>query len=200
MNTLHTTNKEIQNIRILSDHELVIGGSVLIHQSVRNLVDDLRYNISRYIEPGDEPEEIELWTIAEVRTVTPAENRQAKATVVDLLHDAFDYFFNSAASSGLETDPAPDEGPALLPEVYDLQDALLSTVYDYDIAYPETELFYHFLAAKGSWWVAKFYGSLKAIELEHEFFARYLPILQRQAPWRHAEEQILCSSSGVKNQ
>ena len=96
ISSLTVTNDQIKNIRILSDHEIVIGDKVLSYDFKDELLNDLQTNMSSRSTSDTDQEIILLEPFAKVRKVTPSEMHQTKS-VIDAYHEAEEYFFRIGA-------------------------------------------------------------------------------------------------------
>lgn len=178
ISSLTVTNDQIKNIRILSDHEIVIGDKVLSYDFKDELLYDLQTNMSRRSTSDTDQEIILLEPFAKVRKVTPSEMHQTKS-VIDAYHEAEEYFFRIGAPfAGSPIKIVNDKEPLFLMEVYGLQDAAVYVIRNCGLRLPIKDRFDYFLGELGYWWIADFIGVPKAVELARNFYTRYYPIIE----------------------
>ncbi len=186
MRFIKTNKEEVQNVRFLSDHEMVIGNNVWDYESSRGMLEALWLGIRSCLPHCNEFGEFEYFPFADIRQLTPEEKKQATITLEDLFHQALDFFLAIGTPfAGQDIKLVSNQAPAMIMEVYGMQDALFYAIEDFGIDLSEDEIFNNFIAENGYWWIATYIGNSKAEELEREFFDRYFPILKKRLSKEH---------------
>ena len=169
-----------ENLRILSNHEIVLGNLVLSYNYKDSLLFDLQANLSSCLTSDTVQENLMPLPNAKIRQVTPSDAHQAK-TVLDAFREAEDYFFRiETPFAGTPFKIVREEEPLFLMEVYGLQDAVEFAIADYGDSHSMDDLFAFFMGDLGYWWIADYVGVPVAIQLAEEFFHRYYPIVKKK--------------------
>ena len=180
MKKIKIRTKDIQNIRFLSDHEIIIGQYVLSYSWSDPMLTALEYGIIDCMHKSEELSEFEYSpsTCVEIRELTPEEDNQAETTLSDLLCTAIDHFFSLGAPDVLEY-PREEikEAPIMMGEVYGMKDIFMYALQRYGISYLSNDCFIYYLYEMRSWWGLEYLNPERAYNLLHEFFTRYLPII-----------------------
>ena len=169
-----------ENLRILSNHEIVLGDLVLSYDYKDSLLFDLKADLRTCLTSETYQEYFMLLTDVKIRQVTPSEAHQAKS-VLDAFREAEDYFFRiETPFAGTPFKFVREEEPLFLMEVYGLQDAVDFVIADYGDSHSMDDLFAFFMGDLGYWWIADYVGVPTAIQLAQEFFHRYYPIARKK--------------------
>lgn len=156
---------------VLSDHEIVVGGKVIVYSSQFSLEHTLPTWV-HYLNDDQAADHIVNADNATVRDVMAEDSR--RRSISQCIRDAVRYVTEAETFWGSTVKFVSDNSPLFIMEVYGMQDSLYFAMEDAPDAEPD-ELFEYMVFGYGwRWWMA-LTGSDTALSIFREFFDAYYP-------------------------